>query len=43
MRETILTNHLKERTNDLNELEAESGQEEKGLDEAKRTEEVMKS
>jgi chromosome segregation ATPase len=54
MREKILTNHLKERTNDLNHLEAEFGQEEKGLkeeiitlkiqlEEAKRIEEVMKS
>jgi hypothetical protein len=29
MREKILTDHLKERTNDLNQLEAEFGQEEK--------------
>jgi chromosome segregation ATPase len=54
MRENILTNHLKERTNNLNQLEAKFGQEEKGLEEeiitlkihleeAKRTEEVMKS
>jgi hypothetical protein len=54
MRENILTDHLKERTNDLNQLEAKFGQEEKGLEEeiitlkihleeAKRTEEVMKS
>jgi hypothetical protein len=54
MREKILTDHLKEITNDLNQLEAEFGQEEKGLEEeiitlkihleeAKRTEEVMKS
>jgi hypothetical protein len=54
MRDKILTNHIKERTNDLNHLEAEFGQEEKGLEEeiitlkiqleeAKRTEEVMKS
>ena len=54
MREKILTDHLKERTNDLNQLEAQFGQEEKGLEEeiitlkiqleeAKRTEEVMKS
>jgi chromosome segregation ATPase len=54
MREKILTNHLKERTNDLNQLEAEFGQEEKGieeeiitlkiqLEEAKITKEVMKS
>jgi hypothetical protein len=33
MREKILTVHLKERTNDLNQLEAEFGQEEKGLEE----------
>jgi hypothetical protein len=33
MREKILTYHFKERTNDLNQLEAEFGQEEKGLDE----------
>jgi hypothetical protein len=31
MREKILTDHLKGRTNDLNHLEAEFGQEEKGL------------
>jgi hypothetical protein len=54
MRENILTDHLKERTNDLNHLEVEFGQEEKGLEEeiitlkihleeAKRIEEVMKS
>jgi hypothetical protein len=54
MREKILTDHLKERTNDLNQLEAEFGQDEKGLEEeistlnffleeSKRTEEVMKS
>jgi chromosome segregation ATPase len=54
IRKNILTDHLKERTNDLNQLEAEFGQEEKGLEEeiitlkihleeAKRTEEVMKS
>jgi hypothetical protein len=54
MREKILTDHLMERTNDLNHLEAEFGQEEKGLEEeiitlkihleeAKRIEEVMKS
>jgi len=54
MRENILTDHLKERTNDLNHLEAKFGQEEKGLEEeiitlkihieeAKRTEEVIKS
>jgi hypothetical protein len=33
MRENILTDHLKERTNDLNQLEADFGQEEKGLEE----------
>jgi hypothetical protein len=33
MREKILTDHLKEITNDLNHLEAEFGQEEKGLEE----------
>jgi hypothetical protein len=33
MREKILTDHLKERTNDLNQLEVEFGQEEKGLEE----------
>jgi hypothetical protein len=33
MREKILTDHLKEITNDLNQLEAEFGQEEKGLEE----------
>jgi chromosome segregation ATPase len=54
MREKILTDHIKERTNDINQLEAYFGQEEKGveeeiitlkihLEEAKRTEEVMKS
>ena len=54
MREKILTNHLKERTNDLNHLEESFGQAEKGLEveiitlkihleEAKRTKEVMKS
>jgi hypothetical protein len=32
MKEKILTDHLKERTNDLNQLEAEFGQEEKGLE-----------
>jgi hypothetical protein len=31
MRENILTYHLKERNNDLNQLEVEFGQEEKGL------------
>jgi chromosome segregation ATPase len=52
-RENILTDHLKERTEDLNQLEAEFGQEERRLEEeiitlktkleeAKRTEEVMK-
>jgi hypothetical protein len=54
MREKILTNHLKEITNNLNHLEAEFGQEEKGLEEeiitltihleeVKRIEEFMKS
>jgi hypothetical protein len=54
MREKILIDHLKERTNDLNQLEAEFGQEEKGLEEeiitlkikleeAKRTEKVTKT
>jgi hypothetical protein len=54
MREKILTDHLKERTNDLNQLESEFGQEENvreeeiitlkiQLQEAKRTKEVMKS
>jgi chromosome segregation ATPase len=54
MREKILTDHLKERTNDLNQLESKFGQEEKvleeeiitlkiQLEEVKRTEEVMKS
>ena len=49
MREKILMDHLKERINDLNQLEEEFGQEEKGLEdeiitlkihleEAKRTE-----
>ena len=33
MRENILTNNLKERTNDLNQLEAQFGQKEKGLEE----------
>jgi hypothetical protein len=33
MREKILTDHLKGRNNDLNQLEAEFGQEEKGLEE----------
>jgi hypothetical protein len=54
MKEKILTDHFKEITNDLNHLEVEFGQEEKGLEEeiitskiqleeAKRTEEVMNS
>jgi hypothetical protein len=54
MREKILTKHRKERTNNLNQLESAFGQEEKileeeiitlkiQLEEAKRTEEVMKS
>jgi hypothetical protein len=54
MREKISIDHLKERTNDLNHLDSEFGQEEKvleeeiitlkiHLEEAKRTEEVMKS
>jgi hypothetical protein len=54
MRENILTDHIKERNNDLNHLEEEFCQEEKGLEEeiitlkihleeAKRIEEVMKS
>jgi chromosome segregation ATPase len=53
-RENILMDHLKERTNDLNQLEEEFGQEERRmeeeiialkiqLEEAKRIEEVMKS
>jgi hypothetical protein len=33
MRENILTDHIKEITNDLNPLEVEFGQEEKGLEE----------
>jgi hypothetical protein len=33
MRENILIDHLKERTNDLNQLESEFGQEEKVLEE----------
>jgi hypothetical protein len=33
MRENILTDHLKERNNDLNHLESEFGQEEKVLEE----------
>jgi hypothetical protein len=54
MKEKILTYHIKERTKDLNQLEAQFGQEEKGLEEeiitlkihlqeAIRIEEVMKS
>jgi hypothetical protein len=54
MREKILTDHIKEITNDINQLEVDFGQEEKGLEEEiitlkiqleeeKRTEEVMKS
>ena len=54
MREKILKDHVKERINDLNQLEAQFFQEEKGLEEeiitlkihleeAKRTKEVMKS
>jgi hypothetical protein len=54
MREKILTDNFKERTNNLNRLEAKFFQEEKileeeiitlkiHLEEAKRTEEVMKS
>jgi hypothetical protein len=33
MRENILTDHLKEITNDLNHLEEKFGQEEKGIEE----------
>ena len=33
MREKILIDHLKERTNDLNQFEEEFGQEDKGLEE----------
>jgi hypothetical protein len=33
MRDKILIDHLKERTNDLNQLEEDFGQEEKGLEE----------
>jgi hypothetical protein len=33
MREKLLTYHLKEITNDLNQLEVDFGQEEKGLEE----------
>jgi chromosome segregation ATPase len=54
MRENILTDHLKEIINNLSQLEEKFGQEDKGieeeiitlkihLEEAKRTEEVMKS
>jgi hypothetical protein len=54
MREKILTDHIMEINNDINHLEAEFGQEEKGLEEEiitlkiqlekpKRTKEVMKS
>jgi hypothetical protein len=54
MREKILMDHLKERTNELNQLEEEFGQEERRLEEeiitlkihleeTKRTKEVMKS
>jgi hypothetical protein len=54
MRENVLTDHLKERTNDLKHLESEFSQEDKvleeeiitlkiHLEEAKRTKEVMKS
>jgi chromosome segregation ATPase len=54
MRDKILTDHLKERNNNLNQLKAKFGHGEKGLEEeiitlkiqleeAKRTEEVMKS
>ena len=54
MREKILSDHLRERTNDLNYLEVDFGKEEKGLEEeiitlkiqleeAKITEQVMKS
>jgi chromosome segregation ATPase len=54
MRENILTDHLKERTNDLKHLESEFSQEDKvleeeiitlkiHLEEVKRTKEVMKS
>jgi hypothetical protein len=53
-REIILIDHLKERTNDISQLEADFGQEEKGLEEeiitlkiqleeSKRTKKVMKS
>ena len=53
MRENILIEHLKERTNNLNHLEEYFGQEEKGieeeiitlkihLEEVKRTEEIIK-
>jgi chromosome segregation ATPase len=54
MREKILADHLKERTNDINHLETNFGEEEKGikeeiitlkihLEEVNRMEEVMKS
>jgi hypothetical protein len=54
MREKILTDHLKERNNDLNQFEEKFGQEEKvleeeiitlkiHLEEEKRTEEVLTS
>ena len=33
MIDNILTNNIKERTNDLNQLEAKFGQEKKGLEE----------
>jgi hypothetical protein len=33
MREMILIDHIKEKNNDINQLEAEFGQEEKGLEE----------
>ena len=33
MRENILIDHLKERSNELNHLEAQFGQEEKGIEE----------
>ena len=33
MREKLLAYHLKERTNDINQLEVKFGQEEKGLEE----------
>jgi septal ring factor EnvC (AmiA/AmiB activator) len=54
MREKILTDHIKEITNDLNQLEVEFGKEQRGLEEeiitlkvhleeAKRIEKVIKS